>query len=457
MAHASANPYADLPRMDDLLTASAALIERHGRTPVVERLRAEMDRSRARIAEGRPADDAAAIIGRATDALDTAPRPGPRRVLNAAGVVVHTNLGRAPLSTAAVQAMTDAAGYCDLEYDLDTGRRGSRGTHVDGLLAELTGAEDALVVNNCAAALVLVLAALAAGAEVVVSRGHLVEIGGSFRLPDVMASSGARLLEVGTTNRTRPADYRQGDDVAALLTVHPSNFTQDGFVTQPRLAEVADVARDRGVPLVHDAGSGLLAPVDHPALADEPSMRTAIDDGADLVLASGDKLLGGPQAGLVVGRADLVERCRRHPLARALRLDKLRLAALVATLDAHRRGARGTVDALLALDEDDLRARVDALRGRVGGTVVEATTMVGGGSAPGVGVTGPVLRLDLDHPLRVAEVLRHTDPPVVVRVADEAVLVDLRTVAPEDDPLVVDALRAALPTAKGDPTGGPDR
>ncbi|WP_108666675.1 L-seryl-tRNA(Sec) selenium transferase [Euzebya rosea] len=453
MAHASANPYADLPRMDDLLTAAAALIERHGRTPVVERLRAEMDRSRAGIAEGRPADDAATILGRAADALDTAPRPGPRRVVNAAGVVVHTNLGRAPLSPTAVAAMVDVAGYCDLEYDLDTGRRGSRGAHVDGLLAELTGAADAMVVNNCAAALVLVLAALASGREVVVSRGHLVEIGGSFRLPDVMASSGARLLEVGTTNRTRAEDYREGDDVAALLTVHPSNFTQDGFVTQPRLAEVADVARDRGIPLVHDAGSGLLAPVDHPAMADEPSMRAAIDDGADLVLASGDKLLGGPQAGLIVGRADLVQRCRRHPLARALRLDKLRLAALVATLDAHRRGAGGTVDALLAVDHAELGARVDALRDRVGGTVVEGTTMVGGGSAPGVGVTSPVLRVALDHPLRIAEAMRHADPPVIVRVADGAVVVDLRTVTPADDALVTDALRAAL---QGAPVPGPD-
>lgn len=436
------NPYAALPRVDDLLAAAAPLVATHGRDLVLRELRDGLERARAAIAGGGTAASADQVLATVRTRLGTAPH-GPRRAINAAGVLIHTNLGRAPLTAAAREAMADAAGYCDLEYDLETGGRGSRGSHVDGLLAAATGAEDAMTVNNCAAALVLVLAALAGGRQVVVSRGHLVEIGGSFRLPDIMAASTAKLLEVGTTNRTRAQDYRAGSDVAALLTVHPSNFTQDGFVTQPDLPEVAAVARERGVPFVHDAGSGLLRPSSHPALRDEPSMADGITAGADVVVASGDKLLGGPQAGLIVGSADAIARCRRHPLARAMRLDKLRVAALSATLAAELRGEAGSVTSLLddsAGALEVLRGRATALATRVAGVVTEAVTMIGGGSAPGAGVVSPVVRLAHERPNRLAARLRERDVPVIVRVEDGDVVVDLRTVDPGDDDVVATAL-----------------
>ncbi len=438
------NPFARLPRVDDVVAAAVDLVDRHGRPAVVEAVRAVLDRARQAVADGAAPPTPEEVVAGAAADLARLLRPGPRRVVNAAGVVVHTNLGRAPLSARAVQAVVAAAGYTDLEIDLDSGRRGSRGTHVDGLLAAAVGAEDAMAVNNCAAALVLVLAALAQGRQVLVSRGHLVEIGGSFRLPDIMAASGAHLHEVGTTNRTHLRDYREGSDVAALLTVHPSNFSTDGFVTAPDQADIAAVAAERGIPLVHDAGSGLLAPSDHPALADEPSMAAALQAGAALVVASGDKLLGGPQAGLIAGDADLVARCRRHPLARALRLDKLRLAALSATLTDHLQGVGSRVDAMLA-DYPALAARIATLAERIGppATVTTASTMVGGGSAPGMGVTSPVVRLPHPRPDRVAAAMRKADPPVVARVHDGAVLLDLRTVEPADDDHVVATTRSA--------------
>lgn len=443
------NPYAALPRTDDLLAAAAPLVAVHGRVDVKHALAAALDGARTAIAAGAPAPSTTSLVDAAAGHLARTRAAGPRRVVNAAGVVVHTNLGRAPLTPAAVHAVVAAAGYCDLEYDLGDGARGSRGSHVDGLLATVVGAPDAMAVNNCAAALVLVLAGLAAGREVCVSRGHLVEIGGSFRLPEIMAASGARLVEVGTTNRTRATDYASGTDVAALLTVHPSNFTQEGFVTQPDLAEVAAVARDRGIPLVHDAGSGLVTAAADGPLAGEVSMAEALAQGADLVLASGDKLLGGPQAGLIAGRADLVGQLRRHPLARALRLDKLRLAALNATLRGHLRGEGSAVQTLLA-DLPGLHGRVEAMARRVGGEVEASTTMVGGGSAPGVGVPSPVVVL-AQRDLTAA--LRRHDPPVIARVHRGATLLDLRTVAPEDDEVVASAILAAL----AEPPASPDQ
>jgi L-seryl-tRNA(Ser) seleniumtransferase len=452
---ADRSAYADLPRTDDLLAAAPDLVEVYGRADAKAALTAALDGARAGIAGGSPGSGRAGswvadLVAAAAEQLGRTRRPGPRGVVNAAGVVVHTNLGRAPLSAAAVAAVVAAAGYCDLEHDLVAGTRGSRGAHVDALLAAATGAEAAMVVNNCAAALVLVLATLAGGRQVPVSRGHLVEIGGSFRLPDIMAASGARLLEVGTTNRTRAADYRAGGDVAALLTVHPSNFTVSGFAAQPSLAEVAAVARDREVPHVHDAGSGLL--VDEPTgpLAGEGSLAGALAAGADLVLASGDKLLGGPQAGLVVGRADLVARLRTAPLARALRVDKLRLAALNATLREHLAGRRSTVLTALALDADgELAARSAAVAAALGGRLDRGTTVVGGGSAPGAGVPSPVVVLDGEA--RLAAPLRRHDPPVVGRVHDGAVVLDLRTVDPGDDAVVVAAVR----WARGSPVAPP--
>ncbi|MDF1506397.1 L-seryl-tRNA(Sec) selenium transferase, partial [Roseisolibacter sp. H3M3-2] len=312
--------------------------------------------------------DALAAGRAAAEALEARLRPSLRPVLNATGVVLHTNLGRAPLAESALDAVRAVAeGYANLEYDVARGARGSRHDHCVALLRELTGAEDAVVVNNCAAGLVLALAALAHGGEVVVSRGELVEIGGSFRVPDIMATSGARLREVGTTNRTYAEDYARAlvPETAALLKVHRSNFAIEGFTAQASVAELAPVAARAGVPLLHDFGSGLLLPLDAHGLSGEPTARDLVDAGATLVIMSGDKLLGGPQAGLVVGRADAVARLRRHPLARALRVDKLTLAALEATLALYRDPAKARREipalAMLTAPAEALRERADRL------------------------------------------------------------------------------------------------
>ncbi len=441
---------AALPRVDALVDAAGELVARHGRGPATEALRRAVEAARAALLRDLPAvTDVPALVA-AADAELSARRPGPpRAVVNAAGIVVHTNLGRAPLSQAAQRAMADAAGYCDLEYDLDTGERGARDARLEPLLVEATGAEAGIAVNNAAAALVLVLGTLANGRDVLVSRGELVEIGGSFRLPDIMAASGARLVEVGTTNRTRARDYaealrRPGSDVALLLAVHPSNYRITGFTEAPSIGPLAEVARQAGVPLIHDTGSGLLVDADEPWLAGEPSVTGSLSAGADLVLCSGDKLLGGPQAGLLVGRADLVAACRRHPLARALRLDKLRIAALVATLEAHLRGARDEIPvwAMLGADHADLERRVLAVAAAVGGEIAQEITFAGGGSAPGSGVSSPVLRLPHAAAGEAAARLRAGDPPIIVRVADGALLVDLRTVPPGTDALLTERLAA---------------
>lgn len=445
----SRSALADLPRIDDLLDAAGDLVDRYGRGSATRALRDAVGRARARLQRGEltGAPDVAALLGDAAADLAVR-RPGPpRRVINATGVVLHTNLGRAPLSDDARAAVDAASGYCDVELDLASGARGSRSARLDPLLADATGAAAGLAVNNAAAALVLTLATLATGRQVLVSRGELVEIGGSFRLPEIMGASGAQLVEVGTTNRTRAADFATaGDDVAAILSVHPSNYRVTGFVEQPELGSLAAVAADRGVPLLHDVGSGVLAATGDPWLDDEPTVAGSLAAGADLVLCSGDKLLGGPQAGLLVGDADLVRRCARHPLTRALRLDKLRIAALVATLEAHLRDAPEEVPAwgLLRADPDVLRERATALATAAGGSVVDGASLVGGGAVPDRAVPGPVVRVDRPAPERAAAALRHGDPPIVVRVADDALWADPRTVDPRDDELVGARLAAAV-------------
>ena len=435
-----------LPRVDAVVAAAAGLVDRHGRGPVTAAAREALDAARDRLlSDGGAAPDVPAVVADITEALDR--RSGTlRTVLNAAGVVVHTNLGRAPLSAPAREAVSAAAGYCDLEYDLAQGRRGDRDARLAPLLAQACGAEAGIAVNNAAAALVLALAALAGGRGVLVSRGELVEIGGSFRLPEIMAASGARLVEVGTTNRTRAADYEQGDDIALLLRVHPSNYRVTGFTQTPTVAQLAAVARSRGVPLVYDVGSGLLADRPEPWLAGEPSVRAALDAGADLVLCSCDKLLGGPQAGLLVGRADLVQTCRAHPLDRALRLDKLRIAALVATLRAHLRDdlAELPVWAALLADPVVLRQRCAQLAQRTGGEVVEGVTMAGGGTAPGAEVATPVVRVPVTSADAATARLRNGDPPIVVRVEAGSLLVDLRTVPAASDELLARRIGAAV-------------
>jgi L-seryl-tRNA(Ser) seleniumtransferase len=363
-------------------------------------------------------------------------------VLNATGVVVHTNIGRAPLAPVAVQAVVDAAGYVDVELDLVTGARSRRGAGaLAALLEAVPAAGDALVVNNGAAALVLATTALAAGREVVVSRGEMVEIGDGFRLPDLIASTGARLREVGTTNRTHLRDYTDavGADTGCVLKVHPSNFRVEGFVSAVGLPDLRDLRRPDGspVPVVADIGSGLLAR--NPLLPEEPDAASALREGATVVTASGDKLLGGPQAGLVLGERGTVERLRRHPLARALRVDKLTLAALEATV----RAASTPVRDALHLSAEDLRPRVEALARATGRSVAAVEGRVGGGGAPGVPLPG----LAVEVPVDAVERLRRpsADVPVVLaRVEDGRGLVDLRCIPPDRDAEVLRALRAAL-------------
>lgn len=423
------DPRRFIPRTDAVLADPrlAEALERLGRA----RVKAAVGDAQRRARQG--AITPAQVVESALDELTAS---GPRRVVNATGVLLHTNLGRAPLSPAAIEAVRAAAGTTDVELDLVTGRRGRRGKAAMAALARaVPGAGDVHVVNNNAAALVLAATALAQGREIVVSRGELVEIGDGFRLPDLMASTGARLREVGTTNRTSVADYAGaiGPDTGFVLKVHPSNYRIEGFAGTPEVAELAGL----GVPLVADAGSGLLRP--DPALPDEPDAATWLAHGADLVTASGDKLLGGPQCGLLLGRADLVERLRRHPLARALRVDKLTLAALEATIE----GPPPPTALALHADPAELLARARTLAVRLAdkGLEVEAVASVarvGGGGAPGVELAGAAVALEES----LAEPLRLGDPPVLGRVERGRLLLDLRAVPPADDQVLFDAVVA---------------
>jgi L-seryl-tRNA(Ser) seleniumtransferase len=414
-----------VPRTDSVL-ADARLVEatqRLGAATVKQAVVAAQQAARAgTVAPAAVADLAVAGLPPTATSL--------RPVINATGVVVHTNLGRAPLSAAAVDAMAQAAGYVDVEYDVTTGARARRGRGaLEALAAAVPDAEAVHVVGNGAAALVLAATALGAGKEIVVSRGELVEIGDGFRLPELVESTGARIREVGTTNRTMLSDYTDviGDVTGFVLKVHPSNFTVSGFTGGVGPAELATL----GVPLVVDIGSGLLAP--DRLLPDEPDAGTTLRAGASLVTASGDKLLGGPQAGLLLGKQQIVERLRRHPLARAVRVDKTTLAALEATL----RGPRTPVYASLHADPDVLRRRTELLADRAGGEVVPSTGLVGGGGAPGVELPGWALAL----PVADAERLRTADPCIVTRVERDRCLLDLRCVPEELDEAVAAAVR----------------
>lgn len=413
--------------------------------PSVDRLavsiaRAVLDERRAELQAGA-LDDA--------DLLERARRraaPSMRRVLNGTGVVIHTNLGRVPLAEPAVAAVAQAArGYCNLEMDLLNGRRGSRDEHVRALLCELTGAQDALVVNNGAAAVLLAVAALAPE-RAIVSRGQLVEIGGGFRIPEIVAQAGAELVEVGTTNRTRIEDYRQalgGQD--AVLRVHQSNFRTVGFVEEVEIEPLCSL----GVPVIDDLGSGALAS-GLETLAEEPPVRGSVAAGAALVCFSGDKLLGGPQAGVIVGAAEAVAACRRHPLARAMRIGRLPLAALQATLalyrDPERARAEIPVLAMLSVEAETLSRRAERLAGASGGTIVQAVARVGGGALPLLELHGPAVALDPadGRPDALAAALRGGDPPLVPRIADGRVLIDPRTLAEEEIDAAIEAIRAAV-------------
>lgn len=416
------------------------------RARAVAALRLAVDRARARLLRGeRPFEDADV-----DEALHTLATPNLRPVLNATGVVLHTNLGRAPLAPEAVARVAAVArGYSNLEYDLDEGERGSRYAPLIGLLTQLTGSEDAIVVNNCAGAVLLVLGALASGKDCIVSRGELVEIGGGFRVPDVMRQSGCRLVEVGTTNRTRRADYEAAltPDTGLLVKVHRSNFALVGFTEEVGVAELAAVGRARGVPVFQDLGSGALVPLRGEGLTAEPTVRMAVEDGADVVAFSGDKLLGGPQAGIIVGRKALLARIKSHPLTRALRVDKMTVAALEATLELYRDGRPEAVPAwrLLSQRPEELRARAERLqtllaaRG-VSVRVAAVSGQVGGGAMPLARLSSFACILKVGEPDVFLERLRGAEEPVIGRIADGEVVLDVRCLEEEELGLVAEAV-----------------
>jgi L-seryl-tRNA(Ser) seleniumtransferase len=428
-----------LPSIDTLLAGPgvARLLAEHPRGLVVKAARETVDAARVNGGVTPPEGWDAAV--EAAVARLAVPSLAP--VINATGVVLHTNLGRAPLAGAAIAALTSVArGYAALEYDLGRGTRGSRHAHCRDLLVELTGAADALVVNNAAGAVLLALSALARGGEAVVSRGELVEIGGSFRIPDIMARSGARVVEVGTTNRTHPNDYERAltADSRLLLKVHRSNFQVTGFTADVAVVELAEMAHARGLSCLYDLGSGLLVDLSKWGLTGEPTVPEAVATRADLIAFSGDKLLGGPQAGILVGSEQAIAACRADPIARAVRADKLTLAALEATLALYREPerARREIPVLRMLTEDlgTIRARAQAL----GGELIEGDSEVGGGSFPGAKLKTWLAGFP-DQ--RLAEKLRANDPPIIARVAGSRVLLDARTIFPEQVDTVVAALR----------------
>ncbi|MFN2499572.1 MAG: L-seryl-tRNA(Sec) selenium transferase [Pyrinomonadaceae bacterium] len=464
MSNPATGSFRAIPSVDQLLRSDAAVKLREvvGSSRLTAIAREVTHRMRAQIESGGLRDRSKeALLAEAVQLLQQAGENEAllafRRVINATGVILHTNLGRAPLSAAARNAVaSEAAGYCTLEYDLSTGQRGKRGGRAEELLIQLTGAEGALVVNNCAAAALLILTVLAHDGETIVSRGELVEIGGDFRVPDVMANSGTRMIEVGTTNRTRLEDYHGAlnENTRLIMRVHPSNYRVVGFTSSPNLAALSELAHQAGLLLYEDAGSGVLADLTKYGLGDEPIISESIAAGADVVTFSGDKLLGGPQAGLIVGSRQVIDRLRKSALYRALRADKLCLAALEATLDAHRRDAVEEIPALQMLSQSaeaiETRARnfiqrLDDL-GPSGLTAVavQGHSAVGGGSGPSV--QPPTVLVALDHETLTANEiesrLRAAFPPIIGRIADGHVLLDLRTVDISEEPDLISALNS---------------
>ena len=444
-----------LPSVTSLLEHGEirTLFEHTPRSVVVDAIRSTIESARSSPdkAPTDPAGWARAVL----DAVHSAVQPSLRRVINGTGVVLHTNLGRAPLAGVAIGAIGRvASGFSNLEFDIDSGARGSRYVHCGSLLRELTGAEDALVVNNCAAALVLALNTVANGRDAIVSRGELIEIGGSFRIPDIMEKSGARLVEVGTTNRTHIDDYRRAltADTGAIVKVHRSNFALEGFVAEASFADLGALSRERGVALLHDLGSGLLLSLDEFGLKGEPTAADAVRSGGRnaIITMSGDKMLGGPQAGLILGSKANIERIRKNPLTRSYRVDKLTLAALEATLALYREPTRAFAEipalAQLTATVATLRERADQMRTALEGidvTVIESGASVGGGAFPTARIPSIVLSLG-GNAAAIETKLRLGNPALVARVADGRVLIDVRTIFPREDELVVAAIRAAV-------------
>lgn len=489
--------YRKLPAVDKLLSMSeiAALAAEYGSGPVTAAARAELDAARAAIYNGQPAPSGGEWTERVTDSVLAGSVSSLQPVINATGVIIHTNLGRTPLSDAAQEAVVRLAkGYSTLEYDLEAGQRGSRHAHPARLLCELTGAEDTLVVNNNAAAVFLALSALCVGREVIVSRGELVEIGGGFRIPDVLRQSGATLVEVGTTNRTHPHDFTGaiGTRTAALMRIHASNFKQIGFVKKPELTELVEIAHGQGsasardatetadaavandpagdgqsrmpgerLLVIDDLGSGTLLDTAQFGMTPEPMVQNSVQAGADIITFSGDKLLGGPQAGLIVGKAEQIAKLRSHPLARALRVDKMTLAALDATLQSYRRGrapAEIPVWRMIAQSEDEVQLRACQFRRQLAEANIEAELIpgkstVGGGSLPGETLLTALLAFAIPQPDSAAAALRRAEPPVICRIQNDRLLVDLRTVLPEQEQALLTSLSSRLPALLGGSVG----
>ena len=441
------DPRRELPSVSALLESPAVgrLMAHAPRAIVVGAVRDAVARARKNPSTAPRGDDEwASAIG---DALAARSRPSLRPVFNATGVVLHTNLGRAPLARAAIEAIAAAAaGYSNLEYDIERGARGSRYSHCVSLLTELTGAEDAIVVNNCASALVLALNTVADGKATIVSRGELIEIGGSFRVPDIMAKSGSRLVEVGTTNRTHLADYDAAiaPETGALLKVHRSNFAIDGFVSEASLTDLAALGAERGLPLLHDFGSGLMVSLEAYGLGGEPTARDSVRAGATLTMMSGDKLLGGPQAGIILGASSVIASVRRNPLTRALRVDKLTLAALEATLALYRDTDTALREiptlAMITAPVERIYERARLAASRIACEVAASEATVGGGAFPTARISSAALSL----PDNVEQRLRYGDPAIIGRVADGRCLLDLRSIPEADDTAFVDTVMRAL-------------
>lgn len=451
-----------LPSVDKLLQNDqlAPLTEIHGHALVVDAIRAELDLARRQIRAGQPVQSAARLVEATLARLSAEVRSSLQPVINATGVIIHTNLGRALLSQRAQQAMLQAASaYSNLEYDLEAGTRGSRYIHAADLLCRLTGAEAALVVNNNAGAVILALSALAKGKEVIISRSQLVEIGGGFRIPEIMAQSGAHLVEVGTTNRTYRDDFEQAinpERTGLLLNVHHSNYQITGFTAQPTLAELAELARSHTLPLMEDLGSGTLMDTIPFGLSHEPTIQESLAAGVDLVTASGDKLLGGPQAGLILGRAALIEQIKKHPLIRALRVDKITLAALQATLLAYLEG-KAVIEIpvwrMISADLSSLTRRVQNWRRALRSEswlaslplqIIDSTSTVGGGSLPGQTLPSKVLAMTVPAADTLSAQLRQVNPPIIARIDNQQLLLDPRTVLPEQDKVLITGLKQAL-------------
>ena len=445
-----------LPSIDQLLQEerSGRLAELYGRSAVTAALRVVLEETRlAILAGGGEVPDEGGCLARVEQHLRRQFAPTLVPVINATGVILHTNLGRTPLARAARAAMAAVAhGYSTLEYDLESGKRGSRQLHAARQLCALTGAEDALVVNNNAAALVLMLSALARDREVVISRGQLVEIGGGFRIPEIMAESGAILREIGSTNRTRREDYEQAisPQTALLLRVHPSNFRQTGFVETTSLTELVSLAQEQSLLVADDVGSGALLETTKFGLPVEPTVQEGVRAGADIVLFSGDKLLGGPQAGILVGKSAVLSRLKRHPLARAIRADKLTLAALGATLGAYLR-ERATQEIpiwwMIARERAELKETAIRWQRELGGEIIEAESAVGGGSLPGGTLPSVALVIATKDVDQIAAELRNAQPPIIARIDNERVLLDPRTVLPEQDEILLAIIKGILAKA----------